>query len=238
MKFSHAVGVGSAVATFALASVALACPPKPPTAPPPSACPPQPCGSCGCNISTNAAFGTFSQTQGVSGNFGPVRGEQNAWATAQVNVGKPIEAKTVVDLNQVAKADAVSMMNQNQAGTFGASATGPTNLFPGLWTAKTQGIATQSEQTWGTNIKHEQDASTWQHSTVDGVTSSLDAMLHQKKDATGTGDITDTQQFNTGTQAQWWAVPPFPKSHTFDIPAGVTARLFQNITNVLQFGPF
>lgn len=227
-KFTFGGGVSMAMAAFALsATVALACPPK--QTPPPSngGCPPVPCGSCGCNVSTNAAFATFSQNQVVHGIKDP-QGWQTATGTLEVNVGKQIEAKTTFDLSNVAKADAATFMSQNQGGTFGASAIGPPNNFPGFWTAKTQGIAQHDATTNGINVRHEQDMFTWQHSIVDGVKSSLDVNLHQKKLADGL--VKDAQSLNSGTQAQWWAVPPFPKSHTFDFFLGNNKGfLFQQI---------
>lgn len=232
-------GIGMAAIMFVFsAAVALACPPK--TNPTPS-CQPQPCGSCGCNTSTNAAFFSGSQTQNVSGNFGPIRGQQEMGVTAQVNVGNHIEAKTQHNTWQGAAADSATKLNQQQTATVGASATGPNNQFPGIWLAKTQDVSNQQQRTWGTNIRHEQTASTWQHSIVDGVTSQVDANLHTKKVAAGTGDVVDQQQYNSGTQSQWWAVPPFPSSHTINFPTGNNiGRVIQeiNFKNIFQFSPF
>lgn len=232
-------GIGMAAVLFVFsAAVALACPPKTTTTP---SCQPQPCGSCGCNTSTNAAFFSGSQNQTVNGDFGPVKGTQEMGVVAQVNVGEHIEAKTQHNSWQATQADAVSMMNQNQAATVGASATGPNNQFPGIWQAKTQDISSQTLNTWGTNIAHKQKASTWQHSIVDGVVSQVDANLETKKVAVGTGDVIDEQKFNSGTQSQWWAVPPFPASHTINFPTGNNVgRVIQeiNFKNIFQFSPF
>ena len=262
-KFSLGGGVAIAVAAFALtATVAFACPaglfvggaPQPvKSTPPAAACPPQPCGSCGCNSLSNAAFVQFDQNQLVQGlvpqHLDPV-GEQTAWGEMKVSVGSDVEAKTTFDMRNFASANTApapaagpvmlgTQMSQNQTGQFGASATtANANLFPSIWTAKTQGIGSQSAFSSGTDIVHDLAASSWQHSRVGESVSSLDFGLRTKKEAEN-HVVTDTQNFNSGTQAQGWAVTPFPKSHTFDFLLGNNVgRLIQeiNLKNLLLFG--
>lgn len=251
-KFSFGGGVATAVAAFALtATVAFACPTKTTTTT--SSCPSTTCGSCGCNSLTNAAFLQFDQNQIVQGRVPmPVdpTGVQTAWGEMQVNVGSDVEAKTTFDMRNFASANTpaapttgptvlATQMAQNQNGQFGASATtANANLFPSIWTAKTQGIGNQTAFSSGTDIVHHLTAGSWQHSRVGDSVSSLDFGLETKKKADD-HVVTDTQKFTSGTQAQGWAVTPFPSSHSFDFLLGNNVgRLIQeiNLKNLLLFG--
>lgn len=243
-KLSTISGTAAALTVFALtATVAWACPPKktPPPCPPPSCapCPPTPCGKCDCPVSASAAWISTDQHQGFSGKVHNVFMLQKTDTAVKVMVGDDIRAESHNEAVQEQTAKWASQGQQWQGTSGGASATGPANKFPGFWTAKTVGDSKQKQQMWGKDVEQIEEAFTWQQSRVDGVVSTADGSSIQEQEAGGSGDFWQKNALNGGTIAQWWAVPPFPKSHTFDFFLGnQTGHLFQtiNLVNELIFG--